>query len=206
MKWYYSNAKKEVIGPLSETELGELLSNGSIFPKTWVCAQDTEQWVSYDQAFPDSPDGALAPPPIPGTSTTSANSFFQKHRKLILIGGGVAACLFLFMMILVFAIAASSSGNKSSENHNYMPGYAPDDQGYGNNSAPTCSTCRGSGQGAGQCNQCFGAGTIMTSGNMSPGGDANFQTPRMQVPCPRCRGGGQMAVPCHRCKGSGRGY
>ena len=206
IKWYYSNDKNEVIGPLSETELSELRTCGSIGTQTWVCAQGTEKWLPYGQAFPDKLATSPALSSMPGKKfdcrAPIVVTILQKIKTI------PPYLIIVALMILAAIIAVNNrKPASSSEDKNRAPSASNHTPAAQQNYSHACRRCRGSGRLVGQCNQCYGAGTIRTSGTARYGGDLQIQREPMQVPCPKCRGGGQMAVACTHCRGRGQsGY
>jgi TPR repeat protein len=63
MKWYYLSKNNEVIGPVSETALGELKACGIIKNDTRICREGTEDWITFAEVSTYT----TAAPDIPGT-------------------------------------------------------------------------------------------------------------------------------------------
>jgi formylglycine-generating enzyme required for sulfatase activity/DNA-directed RNA polymerase subunit RPC12/RpoP len=63
MKWFYLSENNEVIGPVSESALGDLKACGAIENETRICREGTEVWIT----FAEIPTYTSAPPDMPGT-------------------------------------------------------------------------------------------------------------------------------------------
>lgn len=104
-EWHYSLDGQQ-FGPLTETELQTLLSQGKIPSSTPVWKQGMSAWIPLHQAFPQFapplPPGGAAFPPQPGAAPR------KKRGCLILIGVAVAIlCLLGLGGVAVFVFAGT---------------------------------------------------------------------------------------------------
>lgn len=66
MRYYYANAARQPVGPLSDDELTAAARNGRVTAGTPVFAEGSSDWSTYDALFPTSqPERPLGPPPPP---------------------------------------------------------------------------------------------------------------------------------------------
>ena len=68
--YFYSDSSGESIGPVTEAQLRELRSAGQIQSDTWVLAEDSSDWQSFDEALGTS----TVAPPAPSTKSASRPS------------------------------------------------------------------------------------------------------------------------------------
>ena len=68
--YFYSDSSGESIGPVTEAQLKELRSAGQIQSDTWVLAEDSSDWQSFDEAL----GASTVAPPAPSTKSTSRPS------------------------------------------------------------------------------------------------------------------------------------
>lgn len=87
MKWFYLSENNEVIGPVSESALGELKACGTIKNETRICHEGTEVWIT----FAEIPTYTTAPPDMPGTRKFSCPHCHQR----VSAGSGDAGLSFL---------------------------------------------------------------------------------------------------------------
>lgn len=72
--YFYSDSNGESIGPVTEAQLRELRSSGQIQSDTWVVAEDSSDWQSFDEALGASTVAPRAP------STKSASRPSRCHE------------------------------------------------------------------------------------------------------------------------------
>ena len=68
--YFYSDSSGESIGPVTEAQLKELRSAGQIQSDTWVLAEDSSDWQSFDEALGTS----TVAPPAPSAKSASLPS------------------------------------------------------------------------------------------------------------------------------------
>ena len=68
--YFYSDSSGESIGPVTEVQLKELRSAGQIQSDTWVLAEDSSDWQSFDEALGTS----TVAPPVPSAKSASRPS------------------------------------------------------------------------------------------------------------------------------------